>query len=200
MAAVDTLRNRVGANALLVTAVITVVGYALVMNAFEQYVSLFPAISESTVRLLSSVIVVINAVTLTTLLAGAYFIKQRQIARHRLAMVTAVALEFGFLLIYIWKVGGGGELEILATGTAKIVYLAVLAVHLVCSALSVPMVVYALTLGLTHSPAELEGTRHATVGRIAVAVWSISLALGIVTHVMLRYFGSELRAMAMVVV
>lgn len=198
MAVAERIRTRIGANPGLVTVVVTIIGYALVMNAFEQYVSIFPSISEPTVRLLSNVIVVINATTLVTLLVGVYFIKQRQIQRHRIAMVTAVVLEVGFLVIYLLKVGGGGELEILATGTARLVYLGVLAVHLVCSALSVPAVVYALTLGLSRSPSELMDTNHAKAGKIAVAVWSISLALGIVTHAMLRYFGSELRTVGMI--
>jgi len=199
MAVATDLKEGVKARPRAVAAVITVVGYALVMNAFEQFVPIFPTIPESTVRMLSSVIVVINAATLTTLLAGVYFIKQRQINRHRTAMVTAVVLEFGFLVLYLWKVGGGGELYIQATGAFKTAYLVILAIHLVCSALAVPVVVYAVLLGLTHTPAELAETAHARVGRIAVAVWSISLALGIVTSGMLRYAGSELKTVGMIV-
>ncbi|QCC52763.1 DUF420 domain-containing protein [Halapricum salinum] len=199
MAVATDLKEGVKARPRAVAAVITVVGYALVMNAFEQFVPIFPTIPESTVRMLSSVIVVINAATLTTLLAGVYFIKQRQIDRHRTAMVTAVVLEFGFLVLYLWKVGGGGELYIQATGAFKTAYLVILAIHLVCSALAVPVVVYAVLLGLTHTPAELAETAHARVGRIAVAVWSISLALGIVTSGMLRYAGSELKTVGMIV-
>jgi len=199
MAVATEIKEGVKAHTLAVAAVITVVGYALVMNAFEQIVPIFPTIPESTVRLLSSVIVVINAATLTTLLAGVYFIKQRQIDRHRAAMVTAVVLEFGFLVLYLWKVGGGGELYIQASGAFKMAYLAILAVHLVCSALAVPVVVYAVLLGLTHTPSELAETSHARVGRIAVLVWSISLALGIVTSGMLRYAGSELKTVGIIV-
>jgi putative membrane protein len=199
MAVATDLKEGVKARPRAVAAVITVLGYALVMNAFEQFVPIFPTIPESTVRLLSSVIVVINAATLTTLLAGVYFIKQRQIDRHRAAMLTAVVLEFGFLVLYLWKVGGGGELYIQATGAFKTAYLVILAIHLVCSALAVPVVVYAVLLGLTHTPAELADTAHARVGRIAVLVWSISLALGIVTSGMLRYAGSELKTIGAIV-
>jgi len=198
MAVATEIKEGVKARPRAVAAVITIVGYALVMNAFEQFVP-FPTIPESTVRLLSSVIVVINAATLTTLLAGVYFIKQRQIDRHRAAMVTAVVLEIAFLVLYLWKVGGGGELHIQASGAFRIAYLAILAIHLVCSALAVPFVVYAVLLGLTHTPSELAETSHARVGRIAVLVWSISLALGIVTSAMLRYAGSELKTVATIV-
>lgn len=198
MAVAAALREGVRSHTLGVAAAITVLGYALVMNAFEGFVSIFPPIGEPTVRLLSTVIVVVNAATLTALVAGVYFIKQRQIARHRMAMVTAVTLEFGFLVLYLWKVGGGGELSIQATGSFKTAYLLILAVHLVCSALAVPVVVYAVLLGLTRTPTELAETAHARVGRIAVGVWSISLALGIVTSAMLRMAGSELETVGMV--
>jgi putative membrane protein len=42
-------------------------------------------------------------------------------------------------------------------------------------------------LGLTHTPAELRDTSHARVGRIAVAAWSLSLFLGVVTYVLLNH-------------
>ncbi|MFW6017396.1 MAG: DUF420 domain-containing protein [Halapricum sp.] len=199
MAVATALREGVRSHTLGVAVAITAVGYALVMNAFEGFVPLFPSIGESTVRLLSSVIVVINAATLLTLLAGVYFIRKRQIGRHRAAMVTAVALEAGFLVLYLWKVGGGGELYIQASGLFRMAYLLILAVHLVCSALAVPLVVYAVLLGLTRSPAQLTETSHARVGRAAVAVWSVSLALGIVTSAMLRIAGSELETVGAIV-
>lgn len=199
MAVATDLKARVKARPRAVAAVITIVGYALVMNAFEQFVSIFPSITESTVRLFSSVIVGINAATLTALLAGVYFIKNRQIGRHRATMLTAVVLEFVFLVLYLWKVGGGGELYIKASGGFYLAYLVILAVHLVCSALAVPFVVYAVVLGLTHTPSELAETAHARVGRIAVLVWSVSLALGIVTSAMLRIAGSDLKTVGMIV-
>ncbi len=199
MAVQGALREWVRSHTPGVAVAITAIGYALVLNAFEGIVPLFPSIGESTVRLLSSVIVVINAATLTALLSGVYYIRQRRIGRHRVAMVTAVALELGFLVLYLWKVGGGGELYIQASGLFRLAYLLVLAIHLVCSALSVPLVIYAVLLGLSRSPAELEQTAHARVGRIAVAVWSVSLALGIVTSAMLRIAGSELETVGAIV-
>lgn len=199
MAVADSLKSRVRANPRAVTVALTLVGYAVVLNAFEQIVPVFPDIGYETVVLLGSVIAVINALTLTALLAGVYFIRKRRIRRHRAAMLTAVALELLFLLLYVAKVGGGGELAITATGLFKAVYLVVLAIHLVCSALAVPLVVYALSLGLTHTPAELPETSHARWGRIAALVWGVSLALGIVTSVMLRVAGAELHAVGMAI-
>ena len=67
-----------------------------------------------------------------------------------------------------------------------------LGIHIVLSVLSVPFVIYAITLGLTRTPTELKATAHARVGRIAVTAWLVSLALGIFAYLMLTfYYGPE---------
>jgi len=57
----------------------------------------------------------------------------------------------------------------------------------------VPVVLYALLLGLTHTPAELrESTAHKRVGRVAASAWILSLTLGVVTYVLLNHvYGYE---------
>jgi putative membrane protein len=67
-------------------------------------------------------------------------------------------------------------------------------VHIGLSIVAVPVVIHAVVLGLTHTPAELAETVHPRVGRVAVAAWSLSLFLGIVTYVLLNWvYGSEPR-------
>jgi putative membrane protein len=67
-----------------------------------------------------------------------------------------------------------------------------LAVHILLSVLAVPLVILALVLGLTHSPAELRETVHPRIGRVAAATWILSLALGVITYVMLNHvYGYE---------
>ncbi|MCL7419100.1 MAG: DUF420 domain-containing protein, partial [Halalkalicoccus sp.] len=60
-------------------------------------------------------------------------------------------------------------------------------IHIVLSVLAVPLVLYAIVLGLTHTPGELTETRHAAVGRLAAGTWILSLSLGVVTYVMLNH-------------
>ena len=67
-------------------------------------------------------------------------------------------------------------------------YLAMLAIHIVLSIVSVPVVVFALVLGLTHSPDELRTeTPHRRVGQVAASAWLLSLALGVVTYLLLNH-------------
>ncbi len=186
MAVADRLQSRARARPRLVTAVLSVVGYVLVAVAFTDVVPL-PTISDEAVILLGDAIAVVNACALAAILAGVYFIRNEDVERHRTAMLTAFALILFFLALYLTKVGGGFEKEIEATGLVWGAYIAMLAIHIVLSAVSVPVVLHAVVLGLTHTPAELRDTAHARVGRIAVVAWSVSLFLGLVTYVMLNH-------------
>ena len=179
-----------------VTAALSVVGYALVGGAFAGVLPIFPPLSDATVVLFSDAIAVVNSLALATLVVGWYFIRDGQVRRHRAAMVTAFCLICLFLVIYLWKVGGGFEKSFVVpegaflagyAGIIEPVYLVMLAIHIFLSVVSVPVVLLATLLGLTHTPAELRSTRHARVGRVAVVAWSVSLFLGIVTYFMLNH-------------
>jgi len=184
--AVADIQSRARESPRSVTAVLSVIGYILVVGAFTGVLP-FPEISRDAVILLGDAIAVVNFFALTAILAGVYFIRTDQIRKHRAAMLTAFALIMVFLVLYLTKVGGGFEKEILAEGIVWGAYIAMLGVHILLSAVSVPVVLHAVVLGLTHTPAELRETVHAKVGRIAAAAWSLSLFLGLVTYVMLNH-------------
>jgi putative membrane protein len=169
-----------------VTAILSVIGYVLVVGAFGGLLP-FPTIGRDAVILLGDAIAVVNSLALLAILAGVYFIRNDEVRKHRAAMLTAFTLIMIFLVMYLVKVGGGFEKAILASGPIYYAYLAMLAVHILLSALAVPVVLHAVVLGLTHSPAELRETVHARVGRIAVAAWGLSLFLGVVTYVLLNH-------------
>ncbi|WP_136715394.1 DUF420 domain-containing protein [Halorientalis salina] len=169
-----------------VTAVLSVLGYALVVGAFGGLLP-FPTISRDAVIFLGDAIAVVNTLALAAILTGVYFIKRGEVRKHRAAMLTAFALIMVFLVLYLLKVGGGFEKAILAEGAVYYTYLIMLAVHILLSALAVPVVLHAVVLGLTHSPEELRETVHARVGRIAVAAWGLSLALGVITYILLNH-------------
>lgn len=195
MATADGASEFVREHARAATAAVSVVGYALVVGAFAGLVPI-PEIGRATVVLLSDLIAVINTLALAALLAGYWFIRHRQIRRHRAAMLTAFGLIMLFLVVYVTKVGGGfeksirieqGQLLAAYASVVEPVYLAMLVIHILLSVVSVPVVLYAVVLGLTHTPAELAETSHARFGRIAVAAWAVSLALGILTYVVLNH-------------
>ena len=195
MALAETVRSRARARPVVVTAALSVVGYALVIGTFVGPTP-YPALSRETTLLFGDLIAVVNSAALLSLLAGWRLIRRGEVRKHRAAMLTAFGLILCFLVLYLWKVGGGFEKSLVIeegqflgayAGLVRPVYLAMLAVHVVLSVLAVPVVLHAVVLGLTHSTAELRRTSHARVGRIAVYAWSLSLALGIVTYVLLNH-------------
>jgi putative membrane protein len=102
-------------------------------------------------------------------------------------MLSAFVLILLFLALYLPKVGGGGEKHFVGPEMVRYAYLIMLAIHIVLSVVAVPVVLYAVVLGLTHTTPELRNTAHARVGRIAAATWILSLSLGVVTYVLLNH-------------
>ncbi|GAA5055381.1 DUF420 domain-containing protein [Haladaptatus pallidirubidus] len=181
-------RQRARESPVKVTAVLSAIGYVLVLGTFAGVIPIYPDISIETVNLLSDAIAVVNSVATVSLVLGWYWIRKGQIKKHRAAMLTAFGLIIVFLVLYLTKVGGaGGEKHILVDGFPYYAYLIMLAIHIVLSVVSVPVVLFALVLGLTHTPTELKGTAHAKIGRIAASAWIVSLVLGVVTYVMLNH-------------
>lgn len=186
MAVADDLQRWPKAHPRVVTTVLSIVGYALVIGAFGGMLPL-PEFSRDVVILLGDAIAVVNTLALAAILAGVYFVRNDEIRRHRAAMLTAFTLIMVFLVLYLLKVGGGFEKAIDVGGPVRTAYLLMLAVHILLSALAVPVVLHAVVLGLTRSPAELRDTIHPKVGRVAVTAWGLSLALGIVTYLLLNH-------------
>ena len=179
-------------------AVVSVIGYALVIGTFAGVFPIFPELTEGQVNLLSHAIAVVNTIATVSLALGWYWIRRDEVRKHAAAMGTAFELILLFLVLYLLKVGGGpGEKQIVIestmflgafAGTVKAVYLGMLAVHILLSVVSVPVVLYAITLAATHSVPELRAeTPHETVGRIAAGSWLLSLTLGVVTYVLLNW-------------
>lgn len=187
----DTVRTRVREYPRAVTAVLSVVGYALVIGTFEGVVpaAAFPRLSQAQVELFSHAIAVINTTATVLLVFGWKWIREGEVEKHRKAMVGAFSLIMVFLVLYLWKIGGGGTKVLVgAPDPVYYAYLAMLAVHVILSVVSVPVVLYALVLGLTHTPRELrEETPHKKVGRIAAGSWILSLTLGVVTYLILNW-------------
>jgi len=171
------------------TLVLSIVGYTLVVGTFLGIVpaSVFPDLSLGQVNLLSDAIAVVNTLATCSLVAGWRWIRRDEVKKHAAAMSTAFGLILVFLVLYLTKIGGGGTKEFVGPTLVYYAYLAMLAIHIVLSIVSVPVVLYAIVLGVTHTPAELRDTAHARVGRIAAGSWILSLSLGVVAYLLLNH-------------
>jgi putative membrane protein len=184
------VRGRIRAHPTITTAVISVVGYIVVLGTLFGLVpaNIYPDLQLSTVNRLADVIAVVNALATGALVYGYVCIRGGRVRRHRAAMLSAFGLILLFLVLYLLKVGGGGTKEFVGPPEPYFVYLGLLAVHILLSILSVPLVVYQVVTGISFPASELAAdTRHPLVGRIAVAAWTVSLSLGVVTYLLLNH-------------
>ncbi|WP_129114914.1 DUF420 domain-containing protein [Halegenticoccus tardaugens] len=173
-----------------VTALLSILGYGIVIGTFLGLVpgDLYPELTLGQVNLLADAIAVINTAATTLLVAGWYWIRNGEVRKHAAAMVGSFALILVFLVLYLTKIGGGGTKEFVGPELVYYAYLLMLAVHIVLSIVAVPVVLYALVLGLTHTPEELRTeTPHKRIGRVAAASWILSLSLGVVTYLLLNH-------------
>ena len=178
------LSRRPGVVAVVLAAVVyTALGYVL---SSEPPASVPPALARL-VALAPHLIAVINATALVCLLLGWRAIRAGEVPVHRRYMLTAAALISIFLVLYVTRVALGGTKAF--TGPAALrayVYLPMLTVHVLLSILSVPPVIYNVLVGLTRDPAAVRLTAHPRVGRAAVALWSLSLLLGLGVYLLLN--------------
>lgn len=190
----EPLRSRARERPRATTAVLSVVGYALVIGTFAGLIpaSVFPDLTNAQVNLFSHAIAAINTTATVLLVLGWKWIRAGEVEKHRKAMVGAFSLIMVFLVLYLWKIGGGGTKELVgAPDPIYYAYLLMLAIHIILSVVAVPVVLHALVLGLTHSPRELRlETPHQKVGRIAAGSWILSLSMGVLTYVILNWIYS----------
>lgn len=180
------LRRRPGA----ATALLTVVGYAAVLGVFlvPEFQALFPELTRGQVEVLTHAIAAVNTITIVTLSLGWYWIRNGEVRKHAAAMTTSFVLILIFLGMYLPRVAGGGTKYFVGPDLAYYAYLIMLGIHIALSILAVPVVLYAIVLGVTHTEGELRTeTPHRTVGLIAAASWLLSLVLGVVAYLLLNH-------------
>ncbi|GAB3679772.1 DUF420 domain-containing protein [Salinarchaeum chitinilyticum] len=176
-------------NVTAATAVLTLVGFVAVIGTFEGLIPFYPNFGERGVNWLGHAIAVVNLAATACLIAGWRYVKRGEIEKHAKSMTAAFGLILLFLTLYLPKVGGGGEKRLVESVPDPIAlgYFVMLAIHIVLSAVAMPVVIYAFLLGISHTPAELRDSLHPRVGRIAAASWVLSLVLGVVTYVILNH-------------
>lgn len=178
------------------TLIVTLLAYGIVVATFADWLPIYPELDRGTIDALSHATAVVNGATVLAILVGWHGIRNGRVRRHAAAMTTALLLIGAFLVLYLTRIGGGGQKEIVgAEGVALAAYLGMLAIHIVLSILAVPLVVYVFLLGATNKVEEIRASRHPTLGRVTAATWLLSLVLGILAYVLLNHvYGAELAA------
>ncbi len=149
---------------------------------------------------LPAVHAVMNSGTFVALLLAFFFIKRRQVDKHRRAIYAATILSILFLLSYVTyhflmpetiygDLNGDGRLsqaELTAAGSMRTVYLFLLLSHIALAAISFPFILFTFIRGYAGQVQE-----HRRMARWVWPIWLYVAATGPLVYWMLRpYYGS----------
>lgn len=158
----------------------------------------FPAklgIAGDWVRLLPGLHATINSLTVLTLIAALVAIKNGNVKIHRSFMFASLFLGVLFLLSYVLyhssvesvkfgdlnHDGDINEEELAIAGTSRLVYLVILASHILLSILVVPFVLFAFYYALTDQIA-----RHKRMVKFTYPVWLYVSITGVIVYFMIK--------------
>jgi len=128
----------------------------------------------------------LSLLAIPTIVTGVRFARRGQYRRHRAAMLTGTTLFATFLACYLYRIAIRGPTEFDGTGLVATAYYGLLAVHILLAIVTVPLVIHALVLALSHPIDALPRTNHARIGRVAATLWVISFAGGLVVYWLLH--------------
>ena len=129
---------------------------------------------------LATVNALLNAGATLFLVIGFCFIKAKNIALHRLSMVTAFGFSSVFLVTYLLHHAQAGSVRFTGEGWVRVVYLAILIPHIVLAAVVGPLALFTIYRGWTNRVA-----LHKKVARITLPVWLYVSVSGVVVYLML---------------
>jgi len=111
------------------------------------------------------------------LLVGLGFIRRKQVALHRAAMLTATTFAALFLVVYVarWLLFAPAHFS--GEGPIQIFYYVILVSHMILAITQVPLVLTVLTFALRG-----QFTRHRRLARITVPIWLYVVVTGWIVY------------------
>ena len=166
--------------AVISAAALSLLGWLLLFHDGAQ--------SELNLRFMPAVNAVFNTVSTCCLIAGYVAVRRRKLSLHRSLMLGAYAASALFLVGYLAYHYVHGDTKFAGDGAARVIYLLILATHVVLSMGIVPMALLAFWFAWKQ-----RYERHKRVTRILLPIWLYVSVTGVVVFFMLhgpRFFGS----------
>jgi putative membrane protein len=144
---------------------------------------LHPATDAASLRFafLPALNAVLNGLSATALLIGYTFIRSKKIKAHRAAMITAFGFSTLFLVSYILHHALHGDVRYPALAPLRMVYLSLLASHIILAVATLPLVLVTFFFSLTGRIPQ-----HRKVARWTFPLWLYVSVTGVITYMMLR--------------
>lgn len=137
-------------------------------------------IEGANVKMLPAVNAVLNSLTAVFLVLGYYFIRRKDIARHRAMMGVAFLLGALFLVSYVAYHSQGIVTKFGGVGAIRNVYYFILLTHILLAAITVGLVLFTLYFALTEQFA-----KHRRIARWTFPVWLYVSVTGVIVYLMI---------------
>jgi putative membrane protein len=131
---------------------------------------------------LPHVIGIVNSITTLFLVFGLIFVKTGKISAHRVCMASAFFLGVVFLICYVIYHLTNPANKFGGDGIFKIVYLLILASHILLSLLVLPLVLRSMYFAVTS-----QFDRHRRTARYAYPIWLYVSVSGVAVYLMLNH-------------
>jgi putative membrane protein len=123
---------------------------------------------------------VLNATSFVLLCIGYYFIRTRQILRHRRTMLTAFVISVLFLCSYLTRISLSGTHTYPHDAPYRAFYLLVLGTHVPLAATVPLFAIRGIYLGLNDRRAE-----HRRLMRVGLPIWLYVSVTGVLVYLLL---------------
>jgi putative membrane protein len=131
--------------------------------------------SQGDLTLLSTTFIVASG---ACLLLGWAFIRRRRIVWHRRSMLAASSFAGLFLVAYVTRWSLYGSKPFAGTGGWRVLYLSILAPHILLAMILAPLVVYLIYLAWKRQ----DFARHKRLARLTLPLWLFVAASGWVIY------------------
>lgn len=126
----------------------------------------------------------LNATATVFLTAGFVFIRRREIARHRVCMLSAFATSALFLTSYLVYHANIGSVPFSGQGPLRTVYYVILITHIILAAFILPLALMTLSRALSQ-----RFDKHRRIARWTLPIWLYVSVTGVVIYLMLYRLG-----------
>ncbi|SNC74800.1 putative membrane protein [Hymenobacter gelipurpurascens] len=137
-------------------------------------------IEGAQVKALPKVNAVLNSLTAVFLIIGYYFIRRKDVAKHRAMMGMAFLLGSLFLVSYVAYHSQVASTKFGGEGLIKGIYYFILLTHIVLAAVTVGLVLFTLYFALTE-----QFQKHRRIARWTYPIWLYVSVTGVIVYFMI---------------
>jgi len=123
---------------------------------------------------------VLNTTSFCFLLTGYFFIRRRNVPKHKMFMVGALTVSAAFLASYLVYHTQAGSISFTGQGWVRPLYFFILITHIILAAVILPLALVTLRRALRG-----DFTRHARIARVTLPLWLYVSVTGVVIYWML---------------